>query len=98
METKRPPATYNFETKPHMMVVEARFYDDLATLQLQGAKTVLDRVGATYDVVTVPGALEIPIAVTYAIRALDFDPTRRRYDGYIVLGCVIKGGTMHNEI
>lgn len=99
MEQKaRTPATFQLDTKPHVLIVEARFYWDIATLQLQGAKAVLDRAGATYDTLIVPGALEIPAAIVYAIRGLDFDPTRRRYDAYVALGCVLKGGTMHDEI
>lgn len=92
------PPTYQFETKPHILVVEARYHDDVAALQLLGAKTVFDRCGVTFDTLAVPGALEIPAAIIYAIRALEFDATRRRYDGYLALGCVIKGGTMHDEI
>ena len=98
MENKREPVTFQFETKPHVLIIEARFYEDVAALQLQGAKAVLDRVGATYDILQVPGALEIPASIVYAIRGLDFDATRRRFDGYLALGCVIKGGTMHDEI
>lgn len=98
MEQKRAPASFQFEMKPHVLVIEARFYEDIGALQMQGAKAVLDRAGVTYDVITVPGALEIPAIVMYAIRAMDFDPTRRRPDGYLALGCVLKGGTMHDEI
>ncbi|MDR3448212.1 MAG: 6,7-dimethyl-8-ribityllumazine synthase [Alphaproteobacteria bacterium] len=98
MEASRPPASFAFEAPPHLLIVEARFYTDIADLQLQGVKTVLERVSATYEIVTVPGALEIPAAIAYALKALDFDPLRRRADGYIALGCVIKGGTMHDEI
>ncbi|MDP9127949.1 MAG: 6,7-dimethyl-8-ribityllumazine synthase [Pseudomonadota bacterium] len=98
MEQKRAPATFSFETKPFVLIVEARFYDPVADLQLQGAKEVLERAGAEYEVLTVPGALEIPAAIVYAIKSLDFDAVRRRYDGYIALGCVLKGGTMHDEI
>ncbi|MDR3424937.1 MAG: 6,7-dimethyl-8-ribityllumazine synthase [Alphaproteobacteria bacterium] len=98
MESDRPPAVFHFETPPHVMIVEARFYADIADLQLQGVTAVLDRAGATYDIVTVPGALEIPAAIAYALRSLDFDPVRRRSDGFIALGCVLKGGTHHDEI
>ena len=80
------------------MIVEARFYADIADLQLQGVKEVLERVQATTEIVQVPGALEIPAAIAYAMKALDFDPMRRRPDGYIALGCVLKGGTHHDEI
>lgn len=98
MDTKRAPATFSFETKPHIMVIEARFYDNVADLLLAGTKAVLERVEATYEVYTVPGALEIPAAIAYAVKSLDFDAVRRRFDGYIALGTVIKGGTRHDEI
>jgi 6,7-dimethyl-8-ribityllumazine synthase len=98
MEYKRAPATFQFEVKPHVLIVEARFYDDIGALQMQGVKAVLERAGVTFETLTVPGALEIPAAIVYAIKSLDFDATRRRYDGYIALGCVLKGGTQHDEI
>jgi 6,7-dimethyl-8-ribityllumazine synthase len=98
MEANRPPAQFHFETPPHVLIFEARFYADIADLQLQGVTAVLNSVNATYEIISVPGALEIPAALSFAIRAMDFDPTRRRADGYIALGCVIKGGTMHDEI
>ena len=98
MQQKRPTQTYKFEQPPHILIVEGRFYDDIADLQLAGAKAVLDRAGATYDVVVVPGALEIPVTIVYAMKALSYDAVRRRYDGYVALGCVLKGGTQHDEI
>lgn len=98
MESKRPPATFQFENRPYVLIVEARHYDDIADLQLKGAQAVLDRVGVDYDTITVPGALEIPATILYAIKSLDFDAVRRRFDGYIALGCIIKGGTNHNDL
>jgi len=98
MEAQRPPASFHFETPPHVLIVEARFYTDIADRQLQGVKAVLERVSATYEIIAVPGALEIPAAISYAIKAMDFDPMRRRADGYIALGCVLKGGTQHDQI
>lgn len=95
MQHKRPPATFSFEEKPHIMIVEGRFYDDIADLQLQGAKAVLERAGATFQVYTVPGSLEIPSAILYAIRSLNFDAVRRRFDGFVALGCVLQGETHH---
>ena len=80
------------------MVVEARYYDEVSDLLLQGAKAVLDKAGASYDVHTVPGSLEIPPAILYAVKSLNFDAIRRRYDGYVALGCVLKGSTRHDEI
>lgn len=98
MEQKRATPTFNFADKPHVMVVEARFYDEISDLLLAGAKKVLDAAGVTYEVFTVPGALEIPSAIMYAVKSLDFDAVRRRYDGYVALGTVIKGGTRHDQI
>jgi 6,7-dimethyl-8-ribityllumazine synthase len=98
MEEKRPDPAYQFDPKPHVLIVEARFYDDIADLLLKGATAALDRAGATHEVLTVPGALEIPAAIVYAIKSLDYDASRRRYDGYVALGCVLEGGTKHDEI
>ncbi|MFA4994576.1 MAG: 6,7-dimethyl-8-ribityllumazine synthase [Bdellovibrionales bacterium] len=98
MDSQRPPATFSFEEPPHLTIIETSFYPEVTALQRQGALAVLDRVKATYELLTVPGALEIPAAISFSIRALDFDPVRRRSDGFIALGCVIKGGTHHDEI
>ena len=98
MEHKREPATFKFEEKPHIMVVEARFYEDVSDKLLAGAKAVLDQAGVSYEVFTVPGSLEIPVAILYAMKSLDFDAVRRRFDGYVALGTVIKGGTRHDEV
>ncbi|MEL6203083.1 MAG: 6,7-dimethyl-8-ribityllumazine synthase, partial [Pseudomonadota bacterium] len=77
---------------PHLLIAEARFYDELSDALLEGAKAALDEAGATYEVVTVMGALELPAAVSYA---LDGD---KAYDGFVVLGMVIRGETYHFEI
>lgn len=97
-KAKSAAKSFSFDSKPHILVVEARFYDDIADLLFDGAKAVLDANGASYDRLAVPGAFEIPAAITCAVKALDYDPVRRRYDGYIALGCVIKGDTRHDEI
>ncbi|HAX91185.1 MAG TPA: 6,7-dimethyl-8-ribityllumazine synthase [Rhodospirillaceae bacterium] len=98
MEQKKQPAEFKFDDKPHVMVVEARYYDDVADHLLTGAKAVLDRAGVSYEVYTVPGALEIPVAILYAVKSLDFDAVRRRFDGYVALGAVIKGATRHDQV
>lgn len=80
----------------HMLIVEARFYDNISDELLRGATRVLDEAGARCDRVTVPGALEIPAAIVIAMDAAH----RRRapYDGVVALGCVIRGDTYHFEI
>ena len=80
-----------------VLIVEARFYDDLADALLEGAKEALRAHGAQFDVVTVPGALEIPPAIALAEEAGRY-PTAPRYDGYVALGAVIRGETYHFEI
>lgn len=85
------------DTPLRILIVEARFYDDLADALLEGATQALSAFGAEYDVVTVPGALEIPGAIAQAEEA-GHKPTGVRYDGYVALGCVIRGETYHFEI
>jgi 6,7-dimethyl-8-ribityllumazine synthase len=82
--------------KLRLLVVEARFYNDISDALLHGAASAITAAGADHDVVTVPGALEVPAAIAFA------EEGRRRpagvlYDGYIALGCVIRGETYHFE-
>ena len=84
------------KAKAHLLIIEARFYDDLADALLDGAKTALDEAGATYDVVTVPGALEIPAVVSFALDGAESGGTD--YDGFVALGTVIRGDTYHFDI
>ena len=77
---------------PNLLIVEARFYDDISDALLDGAKAALAQAGATFDVVTVPGALEVPAAIAMALRG------DKNYDGYLALGCVIRGETKHFDI
>lgn len=83
------------EDKIRILIVEARFYSDLADALLQGAADAITSQGAEYDVVTVPGALEIPGAIALAEEG---GATGVRYDGYVALGTVIRGETYHFEI
>ena len=85
------------EDKIRILIVEARFYDDLADALLQGATDVITAMDAEYDVVSVPGALEIPGAVAWAEEA-GHRPAGIKYDGYVALGTVIRGETYHFEI
>lgn len=85
------------EEKIRILIVEARFYDDLADEMLKAAADVITAHGAEYDVVSVPGALEIPGAIAIAEEGGQ-GPAGKRYDGYVALGTVIRGETYHFEI
>jgi 6,7-dimethyl-8-ribityllumazine synthase len=79
-----------------ILVVEARFYDDLADALLAGARRALEAEGIAFDRISVPGSLEIPAAIAMALDAAE--RARRPYDGVVALGCVIRGDTMHFDI
>jgi len=79
-----------------ILIVEARFYDDIADALLAGAMKVLKATGAEVDRISVPGSLEIPAAIAIALDAAQ--RKRRPYDGVVALGCVIRGDTIHFEI
>ncbi len=77
----------------HLLVVDARFYEDISDELLVGVKAELDNAGATFDHVSVPGVLEIPAAIAMAAKSKDV-----QYEGYVAIGCVIRGETTHYEI
>jgi 6,7-dimethyl-8-ribityllumazine synthase len=79
-----------------VVIVEARFYDDIQDALLEGAVAELDAARVGYDVISVPGALEIPSAVAIALDGAM--KKGRSYDGAIALGCVIRGDTIHFEV
>ena len=85
------------EDKVRVLIVEGRFYSGLSDELLRGATSALDAYGAEYDVVSVPGALEIPAVVALAEES-GHRPAGVRYDGYVALGVVIRGETYHFEI
>jgi 6,7-dimethyl-8-ribityllumazine synthase len=74
-----------------VLIVEARFYEDMADALAEGAAAVLDAAGVAYERVSVPGVLEVPVAIKYAADS-------NAYDGYVALGVVIRGETTHYEI
>ncbi len=78
------------------LIVEARFYDDIQDALLEGVVAELHAAGVGHDVITVPGALEIPAAMAMALDAADAGG--KPYDAAVALGCVIRGDTIHFEI
>ena len=82
---------------PHVMIDEARFYEDIADELVRGAVGALDGASATWERFAVPGALEIPAAIHFAVEAAKGAPTRRPFDGFVALGCVIRGETTHYD-
>ena len=85
------------EDPPRILIVEARFYNHLADMLLKGASGVLTEAGAVFDVITVPGALEIPAVIAMAEEA-GHRAAGVRYDGYVALGTIIRGETYHFEV
>ncbi len=83
-------------THGRVLVVEARYYDGIASELLAGARQVLETERAEVEVVTVPGALEIPVAAAILVDAAE--AAGRPFDAVIGLGCVIRGETSHFDI
>ncbi len=75
---------------PRVLIVEARFYADITDELVRGALAALDAAGAAHERVAVPGAFEVPAAIGFAIDG-------GKYDGYVALGCVIRGETTHYD-
>ena len=75
----------------NVLIVEARFYDHLNDLLLDGVRSAVEEAGHSHETVTVPGALEVPAAIALAAES-------GRYDAYVALGVVIRGETYHFEI
>ncbi|MBI4183768.1 MAG: 6,7-dimethyl-8-ribityllumazine synthase [Proteobacteria bacterium] len=86
------------EETPHILVVQARYYPEIADNLLKGAVREFQKVGATHEVIEVPGSLEIPAAIRFAVRSMNFiSLTSKRFHGFVALGCVIRGETDHYE-
>ena len=76
---------------PHLLLVIAPYYPHIAALLRDGAERAVAKAGATCEIVAVPGAFEIPAAIALAARTVE------RFDGFVALGCVIRGETTHYE-
>ncbi len=83
--------------KPHIMIVEARYYPHISDELLKGARMALEAAGATHERFTVPGAFEIPAAIRYATEAAARGAGNAGFDGFLALGCVIRGETTHYD-
>ena len=79
-----------FDTAPKLLIVVAPYYKDIADQLIAGARSEIEKVGGTHELVEVPGALEVPTAIGQAFRMADFD-------GFVALGCVIRGETTHYD-
>jgi len=79
-----------FDSPTRLLIVVAPYYRDIADQLVQGARSAIEAAGATHDLVEVPGALEIPTAIRLASGRGDFD-------GFVALGCVIRGETTHYD-
>jgi 6,7-dimethyl-8-ribityllumazine synthase len=76
---------------PHVLLVEAPYYAHIAALMRDGAEKALTAAGATFETLQVPGAFEIPGAIGMAAQASG------KFDGFVALGCVIRGETTHYD-
>jgi 6,7-dimethyl-8-ribityllumazine synthase len=77
--------------KPHILIIEARFYEEISDMLLAGAVEAIEDAGCTYETIEVPGALEMPLCMKYACEAGE-------YDAVVALGAVIRGETTHYDI
>ena len=75
----------------HLLIAEARFYAHLNNLLLAGARAAIEGAGHTHETITLPGALELPGAISIADES-------RRFEAFVAIGVVIRGETYHFEI
>ena len=90
-EPRRTPSALAQAQGARFLIAEACFYDDIAAMLREGATRIFAQASASVDVISVPGALELPIALRIALAA-------GGYDGAVALGCVIRGETYHFEL
>ncbi|GIU65895.1 6,7-dimethyl-8-ribityllumazine synthase [Candidatus Phycosocius spiralis] len=87
--------TLNFNP-PHLLFVVGNYYPHIADELVAGATQAIEDVRGSFDVVKVPGVFEIPAVIAHADRS-SHRPTGKSYDGYVALGCVIRGETSHYD-
>lgn len=90
MKTEKSTAPVE-QVRAHLLILEARFYGDLCDEMCRGAIAAIERAGASWERMAVPGALEIPGAIAMAHET-------GLYHGYVALGCVLRGETTHYDI
>lgn len=83
--------------EPCVLIVESRFYEDIADQLVQGAVAILEDAKVGYESLAVPGAFEVPGAIRFAIRAMESHAATTNYAGFVALGTVIRGETDHYE-
>lgn len=91
MEKVKRPDSDTVKLTAHMLIVEARYYEDLSDELVKGAIAAIEAAGSTFERLSVPGALEVPGVIVKAHRTA-------RYDGYVALGVVLRGETTHYDI
>jgi 6,7-dimethyl-8-ribityllumazine synthase len=82
----------------HVAIVEARFYEDIAEEMAKGCIATLEQAGATWQRIPVPGCFEIPAAIGFVLDGLAGQPDLPNVDGFVALGCVIRGETSHYDL
>lgn len=82
---------------PHVMIVVAPYYKEITDQLISGALAALDKVGASHELYEVPGAFEIPAGIAMGAMECQTGRRPRNFDGYVALGCVIRGETTHYE-
>ncbi|MEH6728215.1 MAG: 6,7-dimethyl-8-ribityllumazine synthase [Hyphomicrobiales bacterium] len=85
------------DKSPKILIIEARFYEDIADELVAGAIEAIEEAGMAYDRIAVPGALEIPTAVSMALISAEAG-SGTHYAAFVTLGCVMRGETSHYDI
>lgn len=94
ISSENKTSALRFQSPPHVLILEARFYTRVNDLLVEGAKSTLEKFNATHELMAVPGALEIPLALQFAAQR----KTERPFDAFVALGCIIRGESYHYDI